>query len=294
MTKYFRVFAVAFLAIVTLVLLAAYVIKLTQPQDTTENIGAPDHVRMCLVHSGDYHILDPFIGTLVSPDDFSKWYLPLRAKWTSPQGECLINLSTFIEHFGITREQMQRLIDDTSIEFFYEYNLDILFSGDKALIEAHYDIKNEALHAQMRDERWDAYLSEELMRLQRIVNKNAEMSRYYHDIWTYVSFLPPHTKSLALNWMQGLTETGQYDRVNIVEFVHHVELLRWVFEWLATKHNMNIFTHYNFDVIYSGDRRLIADYYSIENEPDQTAQVQAAFERFVAKYGQPSKNPRLD
>ncbi|GFP36197.1 hypothetical protein HKBW3S43_01985, partial [Candidatus Hakubella thermalkaliphila] len=59
----------------------------------------------------------------------------------------------------ITREQIQQLIDDTRFDFTIEYNLDILFSGDRALIEAYYAIENEDLHAQMASEREDKYIN---------------------------------------------------------------------------------------------------------------------------------------
>lgn len=297
MTRYLKVLALVSLSILMLVSLAVYIQSARQPQETVKDDGIGGDYRICFVHSGYYHILDPFIGTLVSLEEFSEWSLPLRAKMAAGHGECLINLSTFIEHFGITREQMQRLIDDTRIDFFLEYNLDVLFSGDRALIEAYYAIENEELHVQMASEREDKHFTEKLIRLQRLVNKNAKMSRYYHDIWTYVSFWPPQGKRQAFQWMQSLAETGQYDRINIVEFVHHrrdVMLPRWAFERDATEYNMHIFTHYNLDVIYSGDPQLVARYYSKETEPIHTAQVRAAFERFVSKYGQPNKNPRLD
>ncbi len=289
MAKYFRVFALAFLIILVLVPLAAWVQTRRQPKD----VGIGGDYELCLVHSGSYHALDPFIGTLVSLEDFSKWWLPLRAKWTSPHDECLMNLSTFIEYFGITREQMQRVIDDDRLALHYEYNLDILFSGDRALIEAYYDIKNAGLHSQLVTEREDKFYSEKLKELQRRVNKNASMSRHYHDIWAYVSFGPPQWKLQALYWMQGLVESGQYDRVNIVEFVHHERLSREAFERDKMQFRLDIFAHYNLDVIFSGDPRLIAEYYSKENESIHTAQVQAAFEHFVSKYGQPDKGWRF-
>lgn len=295
MAKHFRVLALAFLTILMFALLAARIQTPAQPKEAANDVGIGGDYRICLVHSGYYHTLDPFIGPLVSPEDFAKWYVPLRAKSTSPHGECLINVSTFMEHFGITREQIQQLIDDTRIDFVLEYNLDILFSGDRALIEAYYDIKNEELHAKMAYEREDKHFSEELMRLQRIVNKNASMSRYYHDVWTYASFVSPAGKRQILDWMQGLIESGQYDRVNIVELViNHERLSRESFESFATKHNMHIFTHYNLDVIFSGDPRLVAEYYSMKNESRHTMQVRAAFEQFVSKYGQPDLSWRLD
>jgi len=306
MTKHFKFLALAALITLVLVPLAFWVQAPTQPNDreqsgltggdTAKHDGIGGDFRECLIHSGHFHRgLDPFIGTLVSPEDVAKWVLPLQAKWTSPQGECLINLSTFIEHFGITREQIQRVIDDTQIDFFLEYNLDILFSGDKALIEAYYAIENEELHTQKASARRDKYLSGRLINLQRVVIKNATMSRYYHDIWTFASSMPTQFKAQILVWMQGLVDAGQYDRVNIVELVQHERVPRETFfERFATEHNMNLFTHYNPDVIFSGDPQLIKRYYSKENESSHTGQVRERFEQFASKHGQPAKNPRLD
>ncbi|MBS3986149.1 MAG: hypothetical protein KGZ66_11185 [Selenomonadales bacterium] len=104
MAKYYRVSALAFLIILMLVPLAVYVQTARQPKDTAKDVGIGGDFRICLIHAGDYHMLDPFIGTLVSLEEFSKWFLPLQAKMAAGHGECLINLSTFIEHFGITRK----------------------------------------------------------------------------------------------------------------------------------------------------------------------------------------------
>ena len=263
----------------------------------TYELGVPDSIggcfRECFIHSGHFHSLDIFIGTLVCSEDLIEWYVPLRAAMrTSPYDECLINISTFIEHFGITREAIQQLIDDTRIDFFIEYNLDVLFSGDNALIEEFYCIGNEALHDRIAAERELQYFTELLMNLQRIVNANVRMSRHYHDIWTFLRDC--YGKPWFGIWMRDLVEAGHYDRVNIIEFVNHFDISREVFEQIVDERNLALFVHYNLDVIFSGDPQLIASYYSIENEAAHTAHVQAAFEQYTATHGQPDTSRLLD
>ncbi len=102
------------------------------------------------------------------------------------------------------------------------------------------------MHEQLITERNDKYFSEKLKELQRRVNKNASMSRHYHDIWTYVNFWHPIGKWQVLHWMQGLVESRQYDRVNIVEFVHHEELSREAFARNKMQYPLDIFTYYAF------------------------------------------------
>jgi hypothetical protein len=153
------------------------------------------------------------------------------------------------------------------------------------LIERFYDIKNETQLAQMAEEHRDRFFSERIMEQQRIVNDNARQSLHYHDIWTYASFMQPAGKQWFSWWMQDLIDAGAYDKVNIVEFVTHFEIPRSAFAGFINEFNMQLFTHYNVDVIFSRDQRLIQNYYSKENEATQTVQVLAAFNEFVATHG---------
>ena len=269
------------------------------------NIPIGGDYRRCLIHSGHFHTpLDIFNGELVSFEDFNRWYLQQRASWTSPYGECLVNLSTFIEYFGITREEIQQLIDDIRVEhdfditFGLEINLDVLFSGDMALIEEFYCIENEAMHNQMARARDIEHFSEILINLQDKVNVNTKMSRYFHDIWTFVSMPHPTGLRETIAWMQGLVDAGLYEKVNIVEFVHYFNryenLTRETFERIVNENNMYLFTHYNLDIIFSGDPSLIASYYAIENEAAHTMQVQSALEHHISMYGQPDMSRMLD
>ena len=249
-----------------------------EPYDTYNPEGIGGHFRDCYLHAGDFHNLDIFVTEdIVCSEEFFEWAEPLREMMRNspdyPYGECLVNLVTFIEHFNISREVFQQLIDDTRVDFVTEYNLDILYSGDITLIEEFYRFENEMLFRQMAREREVSYFSAKIQELQQAtLNQNSMMSRYYHDIWTYVSLMGGGY-SEAYRWMQGLVDAGEYDRVNIVEFAEHLGLTREVFERWHTEFDMHLYTHYNIDIIFSGDPELIASYYSVENEHLHTALV---------------------
>jgi len=243
--------------------------------------------RECNLHSAHFHALDAFILSMVSVEDFVEWSAPLRAEMRNSQaGCCLINLSTFIDHFELSRDDLQRVINENPrVIFSFHYNLDILFSGDTALIEQYYCISNERTHSTMAREREVDYLSRKIMGLQQTVNVNVRMSRHYHDIWTYARFMTPGGMSMFSRWMQDLVDSGQYDRVNIVELVNYFRIPRHAFEGFVNEFNMYLFTHYNTDAIFSGNRQLIEAYYALENEAQHSSQVQAVFEQHVALHG---------
>jgi hypothetical protein len=80
--------------------------------------------------------------------------------------------------------------------------------------------------------------------------------------------------------MRELVDAGQYERVNIVELLtNHFDMPRDAFERLIVRYRVYQLTHYNLDVIFSGDQELIESYYSIENEVAHSAKVQAALSR---------------
>ena len=221
-------------------------------------------------------------------EDYFAWALPLMEMRSSPYDECLVNIVTFVEHFGITREVFQQVINNYRLDTsaFVHFNLDVIYSGNWALIEEYYSIENEELHFQLMNERRDAYYSVRLMELQQVVNDNVnDFSIYFHDIWTYASFTPPGGKASTSRWMQRLVHDGEYERVNLIEFLNHTRLTRESFERWMNEDNMRLFTHYNLDIIFSGDEQLMRQYYSAENQPIHTAQVQAAFNQHVATYG---------
>jgi len=212
------------------------------------------HDDECQCHVEIFHRFDSFIiENIVSIEELTEWYLPLLAleRYT---GECLVNLYTFIQHFNISREEFQEFIGKN---VWYYFNLggevaDILFSGDSALIEQFFSIENQEVVRRGNQERRNKHWRGRITIAQQIVNENtAYMSWYFHDVWTYFHFTGNQDSNY--HWMRGLVDAGEYERVNIVEFINHFGLYRetsrspgmTIFEYWATEHNLNIFTHYN-------------------------------------------------
>jgi len=284
--------------------------NLSTETNSSASIGGDS--RRCNTHSVFFCSdarFDPFISLeIICLDDFHAWALPLRPFWACPEDECVVNLVTFIEYFEIPREVFQYVMERSFYRELGVYiNLDVLYSGDWALIEEHYSIANEELHRQLGLESRIYYSTIMLLDLQQVVNvNNTNRSMYFHDVWTFASLTPNMISDVAF-WMLHLINRGEYDKVNIVELLNRNGWLtrpatvidgmafpsgREMFEELVNRHNMNLFTHYNIDIISSGDWELIEQYYAIENQAAHTAQVQAAFEQHVALYGMPDVNPQ--
>jgi len=258
----------------------------TWPRYADEGIGG---IHLECMHVEFFHIFDDIARYLVSMDDYLEWLFATTDMQEDLGASCLINLSAFIEYFGITREMFQEVID-SNFWLYFTYGgetVDVLFSGDEALIDQFF---SNCLY-QPAQERENRFWSERIMAAQLIAYDNTtEMSWYFHDVWTWSHFSVG--KSSRVRWMEGLIDAGEYERVNVVELINHFGLYRegltpgkTIFEHWATYDNMNLFTHYNFEVLLSGDSQLIREYYSAENEATHTAQVQARFEQHVATHG---------
>ena len=262
----------------------------TEAYYTEYGIGGP--LWECGRHWWSFHHPSIFLESegeapIVSTEAFTIWSFQ-QHDLELATGECHHNIHAFIQHFGISREVFQKLIDG-DIWWYFQYGgdtLDILYSGDWALIDHFFSWEGPAYWDAL--EREDRYYAARIRELQQIVNENVtEMSWYFHDVWTHSHFTMG--KSNTASWMQRLIDAGEYDRVNVIEFLYFFNMNRisstpgiTIFEGIANRHNMNIFTHYNFDILLSGDWDLIRDYYCITNEAAHSAQVQARFDAYVA------------
>jgi len=260
--------------------------------------SGPAPTEECGTHTDLFYAVDQFIDDLVSREEFNEWVRPLVRQMAETGETCLINLSTFIAYFGITREMFQEYLDSNVWNYFTwgGETIDVLFSGDSALIDQFFSIDNRFRFNDERQERQNRYWNGRTMSAQHVVLENtSEMSRYFHDIWTYSFFLSDRGWYYR-RWIRDLIEAGEYDKINVVEFINHFDLGhpsslseegRTIFEHWANEHNMNIFTHYNFDVLLSGDMNRILAYYHRNNEHLHSAARQARFDAHVARYGMP-------
>jgi len=287
--------------VILFVIVAIFTLSLSTPSvraewSSEDHTGLPNHD--CRLHSSAFHSYNFLLsldGDFICIEKFYEWALPLYTARTSSYDECTVNLYTIINQFDISRELFQYLLDTRNQSTTRHYNLDILFSGDRALIEAYYCASNSSLHNQLGRESQHRRSLERIAELQLIVDANtSNMSRHFHDIWTFASFIA--FAEPTYRWMQRLVDAGEYERVNIVELVNNppTRIIRTGFERLMQNTNLHLFTHYNLDIIYSGDWDLILAYYAIENQPLHDAQVQAAFNRHVAIHGMPDISWQLN
>jgi len=251
----------------------------------------------CHHHASGLHAYSIFYDgpyAIICAEEFYAWATPLWDAKTPDSEECTVNLYTVINHFDISYEVFQELIDKTQVGRNTHFNLEILFSGDRALIDAYYSSANGTLHNHMVRERQRRQYLEEIAEMQIIVNANTSvMSRYFHDILTWANQFGV-SPQLISGWMSRHIAAGAYERVNIAELASQSWVHRDAIEYLMPRRNVYIFAHYNLDIIFSNDWDLILSYYAIENEPLHTAQVQAAFDRHVATYGMPDISWQLN
>ena len=117
--------------------------------ESDDNVGGEDY---CYAHKMTYHSFDRYMVALVGRDNFDEWI----ESCTEP---CSSNLVAFVEHFGVTKEQLMQTqesvranIDDDFWDVIYndlgmtqdEYmgsmalsdeQIDAIYSGDEAKIE---------------------------------------------------------------------------------------------------------------------------------------------------------------
>ena len=117
--------------------------------ESMDNTGGEDY---CYAHKMTYHSFDRYMVALVGRDNFDEWI----ESCTEP---CSSNLVAFVEHFGVTKEQLMQTqesvranIDDDFWDVIYndlgmtqdEYmgsmalsdeQIDAIYSGDEAKIE---------------------------------------------------------------------------------------------------------------------------------------------------------------
>ena len=130
-------------------------------RDNTQ--GVEWYMEECQDHVLFFHLFDIFIDSgIVGADELNEWLLPLREE-ERYLVRCLANLSTFIDHFSISREILQELVDN-DIEWYARFGgdtLNILYSGNSALIDQFFSFENRAQISRETHERRRNYFSEQ-------------------------------------------------------------------------------------------------------------------------------------
>ena len=90
----------------------------------------------------NYHSIDLLFIRYIYPESFDKWIEEagrLSAEYATEQCKHrYFTMDFFIKYFNIKREDFEKLYYNTYLYSVYEYNLDVLYSGDKDLVEQYY------------------------------------------------------------------------------------------------------------------------------------------------------------
>lgn len=122
----------------------------TDNTDNTENIenvmavgGPGEGCRHSNTYQNSYHSISTTLINHVGKTNFSNWVEKVRAdkeKYidTDCHGE-YCNIVRFVKDFNIPKENFQAILDNSGMNYYaFDYNLDIIYSGDEKLIDEYY------------------------------------------------------------------------------------------------------------------------------------------------------------
>ncbi|MCL2212702.1 MAG: hypothetical protein FWB93_02560 [Oscillospiraceae bacterium] len=259
----------------------------------------------CYLHAP--HFCKYFLGNFLSAagltnEEFHLWAGPLRAARTSLYDECTVNIATMIEYFNIRRETIEEMTAGSYSGFCTFLSapgiLDILFSGDREMMEEFFCIENHDYFLQLERDTETKFVLALIRDAQEIIDANASpVSRHFNDIYTFVRLISPDRLFFdQWSWIRDLLEVGDYDSINIATYIsrfhgrreHYLgpqsdALLTQRFLNIVAQTDLELYMHINAELlmqgVLSGDMSAIKSYYSIENQAMHNAavaQVQAA------------------
>jgi hypothetical protein len=120
---------------------AAHDIELSNELEEELSLGGYHECR----HQSSFHSFPWQLLDLIEMEAFYSWLADMRAMDDSiSDPTCLtphVNIVNFVRHFDISREDFQTILDNDPIYYVrhhFGHDLDVLFSGDDALIEQFY------------------------------------------------------------------------------------------------------------------------------------------------------------
>lgn len=113
----------------------------------TENVmavgGPGEGCRHSNTYENSYHSISGTLINHVGNTNFSNWVEIISAdkeKYTDtdcPSEYC--DIVKFVKDFNIPRENFQAILDNSGMDYYsFDYNLDIIYSGDEKLIDEYY------------------------------------------------------------------------------------------------------------------------------------------------------------
>lgn len=120
----------------------------TNPPETSPVSGGVGGPRGCIhsilvgdsVQDNSFHSIDSYLISYVGSERFSEWIAERethRAEYMNRECPAVLTIAGFIKYFDIPREAFEA-INNAYLLGSYDYNLDVLYSGDDAKIEEYY------------------------------------------------------------------------------------------------------------------------------------------------------------
>ncbi|MCL1793268.1 MAG: hypothetical protein FWG34_05315 [Oscillospiraceae bacterium] len=125
------------------------IVNMREPDDAHgggEGPGNCVHIVPGLGIGENYHSIDilfaAFIYDPADPGAFDRWAKEagrLSAEYATKQcGSRYFTMDFFIQYFGIKREDFEKLYYNTYLYSVFDYDIDVLYSGDKDAVERYY------------------------------------------------------------------------------------------------------------------------------------------------------------
>ena len=202
---------------------------------TTRERTESEITNMCIhERSGNFyfHEMSDVLIEYVGDKEFGEWYNEKnRLSELSHNPDCihhLRNIVDFVKYFEISREEMQHLMNTTTL-YYLRHNLDVIYSGDNGLVEKYYT------SAQTSDEKIDGYLAgaNYIIKSSIVGASGDEMDKYRGN---------------------GIRLFSMYEFVKKHDFPRD-EFEKIVAETVA-KYTLHYNIQYDIDMIYSTDERI--------------------------------------
>ena len=218
-------------------------------------------------YNESYHHITGALMDFVGSEAYMKWREEaIKLSEENKTEQCdfaYLTISYFIEYFDINREDFEKLYENTIYYNIVDYNVDVLYSGNKDKIEHYY-------REQCKDNIQEMEFRAELREFKVLLVEKIFENQQNDD---YKSWVKSLDKDNVIEWME--TNMGNEDGFyltaeslwSIPEFVYDCDVSEADFKSCVEIRNMNTNTKYDYGIekIYTDNKELKN---AIENSAD--------------------------
>jgi len=218
-------------------------LEITAESAIERELGFCVHEISPLIYS--FHHFNGTLMEYVGRDNFHAWTETSGDYFDEKTGcNSKSNIIEFVKYFDITKDEMEKLIaSDSNLYYLYDYNIDIIYSGDEKLIENYYN-NPENRKAELYNKR--AIFDLKSAMLGYVYGPNGE----YQD----------KTKHLFDEWSDTKDGFSHFNLTqwSVVEFIEYFDVPREYVEAYLKGDNMinGADITFNVDMMYSNDQRI--------------------------------------